>query len=254
MRFSAAVARSSPRRTSISHTAFAGPGARSCWSRTWLSAITEPEQARSGRQPSAATGSGSAAEPPGAPFSAWATDLLQSFRALLDIAAGLTRLPSAGTDAETGTPLLNLYLVVCALDQILCDYLHGGFFDFTRVGLGGRARRPLSIASRAQNTARQLQVRTMLRSLQATEANLSDLALELARQVLSGATCADTEAGAAVERFANRRFPAGLLRARLKLPQSFRGVELHPEDCALLGMRAHAIVGAEPVAVVGVRT
>ena len=195
-----------------------------------------------------------ASETAGAPFYAWATDLLQSFRSLLEIAAGLTRLPSAETDAETGTPLLNLYLVVCALDQILSDYLHGGFFDFTRVGLGGRARRSLSIASKAQNAARQLQVRTMLRSLQATEANLSDLALALARQVLSGATGADLETSAAVERLANRRFPAGLQRARLKLPQSFRGVELYPDDCALLGRRAHAIVGAEPVAVVGLRT
>ena len=66
----------------------------------------------------------------------WCVDVRQPFGGLLDIAATLLTLQQRpGEEAETGSPLLNLYLVVCAAAQVLGDHRHRRLYDLGRMGV-----------------------------------------------------------------------------------------------------------------------
>lgn len=184
----------------------------------------------------------------------WALDPLQTFDGLLKIAHGLALARPASADAETGDPLTNLYLAICALDQILADHLHSGFLDLTRLGLRGQARRALKAASTAHDSARERVHDSIAGHLVEVEREILALARNLAAGLLRGETRVGPEAAAAVERVLRDRFPAAVRSARLKLPQSFRGVELYPEDCSLLGRRAAQAAPPGPILVIGLRT
>ncbi len=188
----------------------------------------------------------------------WCLDLLQAFDALLGIASSLAAESEkpAASDVQAGSPVMNLYLVVCALDQILSDYLHRGYYDLTRVGLRGPAHRILAAVSEAQRSVRRLSAHVLGLRLQQSEQELLNLAQAIASSLLAGQPTAPEEVAVAIGRLKARAWPVSVRRSRLKIPQSFRGVDLYPEDCALIARRASEQEGdmSTPVLVVGLRT
>lgn len=186
----------------------------------------------------------------------WVLNLLQPFGALLSIARELTQRAPASADRETGDPVTNLYLVVCGLDQILSDYLHRHFYELDHPHVPARLRSGFRAASKVERSLRRAWLDTAGRRLIRIEADLSRLSLSLARTLLEGRpTPASTEV-AAIARLSIERYPAPLRSRPPKLPQSFRGVDLYPEDCVLLARRAlaHFAGHAGPLAVIGLRT
>lgn len=186
----------------------------------------------------------------------WALNPLQSFGALLSIAEQIARATSTPTDEVTGTPVTNLYLVTCGLDQILSDYLHRHFYEFDHPGFRPRVRRGLGWASGMEHSLRQRLVHTAGRRLVQTEEELLRLSRSLGRRLLDGKPTPSSSEASAITRLAVERYPSHLRRRVLKLPQSFRGVDLYPEDCDLLARRAFACANGDetPVAVLGLRT
>jgi hypothetical protein len=183
----------------------------------------------------------------------WCLDLLQPFAALLGIAGGLTTAQQRpGEEVETGGPLLNLYLVACALDQVLSDHLHAGFLDLAPLARGELERRLLRSASRMQHAVHRRRPR---RALRRRQRDVQALALSLATRVLAGERSAGREAMAAVARLRAGRWPAAVAAGRLQVPQAFRGADLYPADARLLAARAAEAMGAgrAPVLVVGLR-
>lgn len=186
----------------------------------------------------------------------WALDPLQTFGSLLKIAEQLSRTPRGGADSLTGEPVTNLYLAVCALDQILSDYLHRHLYEFDHLPLSRPVRRALRMASTVERGARRAWVDRVRGRLVRTERELSRLALSAARSMLDGAAIATSTEAALAAQLARATYPASLRRAQLKLPQSFRGVDLYPDDCRRLADRAFAATAGDPgpVAVIGLRT
>ncbi|HEX9097368.1 MAG TPA: hypothetical protein VF990_14865 [Candidatus Dormibacteraeota bacterium] len=186
----------------------------------------------------------------------WALDPLQTFGALLSIAEQLARAAPAPTDGVTGDPATNLYLVVCGLDQILSDYMHRHFYELDHPRFPAQVRGGLGWASGVERSIRRAFVHTVRRRLGRTELELSRLSRSIGRAILDGKPTPAPADGVAVARLAGEPYPAGLRRSRLKLPQSFRGVDLYPEDCELLAQRAFASAAGDesPVAVIGLRT
>jgi hypothetical protein len=187
----------------------------------------------------------------------WCLDPLQPFSALLDIAAGLTTVQQRpGDEAQTGGPLLNLYLVVCALCQILGDHEHRGFADLTRIAASGRGQRLLRAASRAQHAVHRRRAALVQRGLRKRQEALRALARSLADRILAGERSPGREAVAAVGRLRTAGWPAAVRRLRPRLPESFCEADLHPQDCAVLAARAleSATSPRAPLLVVGLRT
>jgi hypothetical protein len=183
----------------------------------------------------------------------WCLDLLRPLSALLGIAGALTTAQQRpGEEVETGGPLLNLYLVTCALDQILSDHLHAGFFDLAPLARGELERRLLRSASRMQRAVRR---RLPRRALRRRQRDVQALALSLATRVLAGERSAGREAMSAVTRLRAGRWPAAVAASRLQVPQAFRGADLYPADARLLAARAAEAMGTgrAPVLVVGLR-
>ncbi len=186
----------------------------------------------------------------------WALDPLQSFGSLLTIAASLSETLSKPSDVATGTPALNLYLTVCALDQVLSDYLHRHFYDFSRRYAPPVLRRALRGTSRLQQSAQRALVGVTKRDLIRRQARFAELARSLGRAILDGrAVPAHADSDAILE-LSRLSYPRSLLVNVLKVPQSFRGVDLYPEDCELIARRAIEAMGQDgaPVAVIGLRT
>jgi hypothetical protein len=183
----------------------------------------------------------------------WCLDLLQPLSALLGIAGALTTAQQRpGEEAETGGPLLNLYLVACALDQVLSDRLHAGFVDLAPLARGDFERRLLRSASRMQRAVHR---RLPRRALRRRQRDVQALALSLATRVLAGERSAGREAMTAVARLRAGRWPSAVAADRLQVPQAFRGSDLYPADTRLLAERAAEAMGAgrAPVLVVGLR-
>lgn len=143
---------------------------------------------------------------------AWCLDLHQSFDALVRIAGGLAGAPLRPVDdVETGGPLLNLYLVVCALAQVLGEHARS-------------LRRP------------HRSVRGP--GLYERERVLQELARALATRLLDGEQApgrSDLEVVGSIQRV---RWPTGLRRARMRVPECFRNADLYPSDCELIAARA----------------
>jgi hydroxymethylpyrimidine pyrophosphatase-like HAD family hydrolase len=186
----------------------------------------------------------------------WALNPLQPFGALLSIAEHLTRIAPANSDAATGDPVTNLYLVVCGLDQILSDYLHRHFYELDHPRFPTRMRKGLASASGVERSLRRVLVHTAGKSLVQAEDELSQLSRSLGRRVLDGELTPTSSDASAIARLAVARYPLQLRRSLLKLPQSFRGVDLYPEDCELLARRAFVSAAGDeaPVVVIGLRT
>jgi len=182
----------------------------------------------------------------------WCLDLHQSFASLLDIAGTLVTLPQRpGEESDTGGVVLNLYLVACALDQLLSDHLHRGFYDLTRAGDG----RALRTASRAQQAARRRTGAWLGAGLRRRQRELAALTVSLAASVVAGEPGPEAGVEQAVSRLRATRWPAALRRARMHVPESFRGADLYPADCETLAARAAGLAGSResPVLVIGLR-
>jgi hydroxymethylpyrimidine pyrophosphatase-like HAD family hydrolase len=186
----------------------------------------------------------------------WALNPLQTFDSLLSIAQQLARAVPEPTDLLTGDPVTNLYMVVCGLDQILSDHQHRHFYELDRAAFPAPVRRALRRASGVQRSLRRASVITAGRRLDRVEEELLQLSRSIGRRLLEGRPTATHADAAAISRLAAGRYPGTLRRSLLKLPQSFRGVDLYPEDCELLARRALASAAGDetPLAVIGLRT
>lgn len=169
----------------------------------------------------------------------WCLDLHQPFEALLEIGDALVRAPQRPTEeVETGGRILNLYLVVCALSQLLDEQLHEGFVDLTLLGFGGTTRRILEAASRAQWAVHGRTTSLRMWNLRRRARELAALSRTLAGAALAGRREPDAETAAAVARLRARRWTSSLRRRRLTIPARLRDLDLYPADCELLATRA----------------
>ncbi len=186
----------------------------------------------------------------------WCLDLVKDFSALLDIAVGLTVAQQRpGEESETGGRLLNLYLVVCALDQILSDHLHRGFLDLTPLATGQVGQKLLRAVSAVQHAVRRRTATLRSGRMLRRQRDLQELALTLASKVLAGERSFSREAIDAVTRLRAARWPSQLANSCLQVPRCFRGADLFPADADLLARRASEMAGSqkEPVLIVGLR-
>ncbi|HEY4025107.1 MAG TPA: hypothetical protein VGO86_01650 [Candidatus Dormibacteraeota bacterium] len=182
----------------------------------------------------------------------WCLDLLQPFAALLRVAGGMTAAPQRpGEEAETGGPLLNLYLVTCALDQVLTDHVHRGMLDLTPLGDGVLLR----ALSGAQRTLRRATAWLREGGLLRRQPELATLARTLAESILAGERMPSREAAAVVTRLSATRWPARVARRRAELPECFRGADVYPVDAEAMAAEASGSVGSRRAAllVVGLR-
>ena len=163
----------------------------------------------------------------------WCLDLPQRFDSLLGIAEELTTAQwRPAEDDEIGGLAVNLYLVTCALLQVLHDHLHRPLLD---QGLGA-----VWFSARLKSRERELQL----------------LARSLAVSVLAGDSTPGREDIKSVVRLRATRWPATLRHCRLRVPRSLRVSGMYPQDCRLLADRACSARAdaAGPVLVVGVST
>lgn len=187
----------------------------------------------------------------------WCLDPHQPFEALLEIGGALVRAPQRPVEeVETGGRILNLYLVVCALSQLLGEQLHEGFLDLTRIGFGGTTRRILEAASRAQWAVHGRATSLRMWNLRRREWELAALSRTLAGAVLAGRREPDAETAAAVARLRAHRWTSSLRRRRLTIPARLRDLDLYPADCELLAARAieAGLSSDAPVLVAGLET
>ena len=121
--------------------------------------------------------------------------------------------------------VLNLYLAICALAQVLSDYVHRPL------------RGPESALPVRQLPARALTA-LLSRRLRRKARELQELARTLAVRVLADDRAPGHEDLQWIARLRATWWPADLRRCRLRVPGSFRGADLHPKDCELLADRA----------------
>lgn len=182
----------------------------------------------------------------------WCLNLRQPFSALLGVAKALTDIQQRpGEETMTGTPLLNAYLVVCALDQILSDHLDPPPYESAPAGVG-RALRALARVHRARDRALAL----LSLRLRRRARMVRWLTMSLASRLAAGELTVGSDARRAISRLRRARWPLTLLRTRLDIPECFRGADLYPKDCEVLARRAAAgeDSGDGPALVIGVGT
>ncbi|PYM20412.1 MAG: hypothetical protein DMD81_01885 [Candidatus Rokuibacteriota bacterium] len=233
------------------------------------------------------TGSTAMTRPEEAPAE-WSRNLLHSFAELRD---HLRDLSVARTDGRDGRTLaLDGYLTVCALWQIVEDFLHRGFFGVEKeVRKAGRekssADRPANasasgwtahaekalgssavmLLARAADTlaAGLVDSRVLLREsgLLRTSAILRRTVVEVASLLADAAGLPDVQAMAerlqtSVRPLLGASYPQKLSRRIMKIPQCFRDFDVHPDDCRELVRKFTETVDGrnEPVTVLGLRT
>lgn len=173
----------------------------------------------------------------------WALDLRQPFRALAERAIQL----SESLDQENSSDRLDLYLLLCALAQMVADHLHRDF--------GGINRMVPKLASRLTSRVRGVWARAARRELIGVEAQLLELAAQIVPELLYGGPPMETaNLSERTTGLAARRFPGTLEGARMKAPHCFRDLDVGIEDASQLAARYADVAGDGPHLVLGIRT
>ncbi len=186
----------------------------------------------------------------------WAKDLLLSLGAIRDHA--LAEADAAGEGRPEGAPdaMLNLFLLLCAAEQITADHLAKGGLDLSPVRraihsreLGAASFVFEAFAERLCSIRASLLDREIVRELQ----DLRGLVVRVATAIAQEAPAITIDPSEL-----ERCFPASkpaLTSRRLKIPSCFRAQDITPADCFELARRyaLNAPVGGG-VLVVGVRT
>ena len=180
----------------------------------------------------------------------WRLDLLHPFASLRQLVSAQARSFEEASDSET---LLDLFLLVCAAEQVLADHMVAGTLDLSaltsRLSSGPVAATRV-MAERVSAGLRQARLSTRDRNLVEMLGRIRELALQLGSALAGGSPPPTSEIDLA---FAGS-LPSDLAERRMKVPFCFRGVDLVPEDCFELARRfsENRVVG--PVVVVGIRT